>query len=135
MPFSRWSSPRWSSIAIGVAIALIVTACSNATNNGVTGISVQDPQLVTQGANLYQASCAECHGSDVRGTDRGPSFLSDVYEPGHHSDVAFLLAVQRGSAAHHWKFGDMLPIDGLTTDDVDAIVAFVRETQRIEGFE
>ena len=120
---------------MGVAIALIVTACSNATNNGVTGISPQDPQLVTQGANLYQASCAECHGSDVRGTDRGPSFLSDVYEPGHHSDVAFLLAVQRGSAAHHWKFGDMLPIDGLTTDDVDAIVAFVRETQRIEGFE
>jgi hypothetical protein len=29
----------------------------------------------------------------------------------------------------------MPPIDGLTPEDVEAIVAFVRETQRIEGFE
>jgi mono/diheme cytochrome c family protein len=114
---------------------LLLAACSSSSDGGETGIAPQDPQLVTQGDGVYQASCAECHGTDVRGTDQGPSLLSVVYEPGHHSDVAFLLAVQRGSSSHHWPFGDMLPVEGLTTDDITAIVAFVRETQRTEGFE
>jgi hypothetical protein len=29
----------------------------------------------------------------------------------------------------------MPPVEGLSTEDVEAIVAFVREQQRIEGFE
>jgi hypothetical protein len=29
----------------------------------------------------------------------------------------------------------MAPVEGLTLDDVTAIIAFVREQQRIEGFE
>ena len=61
--------------------------------------------------------------------------LSEVYVPGHHADAAFLIAVQRGSPQHHWRFGDMPPVEGLTADDVAAIVAFVRETQRSQGFE
>lgn len=120
---------------MGVVVALVVAACGNSANSGETGISPQDPELVAEGAALYQANCSECHGTEVNGTDRGPSFLSDVYEPGHHSDIAFLFAVQRGSASHHWRFGDMPPVDGLTEDDVAAITAFVRETQRTQGFQ
>lgn len=115
--------------------ALIVAACGGGADNAATDIPAQDPGLVTAGSALYQAECASCHGTDLRGTDLGPSHLSSVYEPGHHSDVAFLFAVQRGSAAHHWRFGAMPPIEGLTEDDVTAIVAFVREAQRLEGFE
>jgi mono/diheme cytochrome c family protein len=113
---------------------LIITGCGGHTA-GQTEIAPQDPQLVVEGAELYQANCAACHGSDLRGTDLGPSHLSKVYEPSHHGDIAFLLAVQRGSRAHHWRFGNMEPVPGLTEDDVAAIVAFVRETQRLEGFE
>lgn len=93
------------------------------------------PELVSAGAVLYEAKCAECHGSDLRGTDRGPSHLSIVYEPNHHSDAVFLLAVRNGARAHHWDFGPMLPVEELTDDDVAAIVAFVRDTQTREGFE
>lgn len=95
----------------------------------------QDPVLVAEGSALYEANCAACHGSDLRGTDRGPSHLSQVYEPNHHGDGAFLLAVQAGSRAHHWDFGPMPPIEGITTEQVEAIVAFVREQQRQHGFE
>ena len=123
-----------SRLSLGEGVALIVAACAGG-ENAATDIPTQDPGLVTAGAALYQAKCASCHGTDLRGTDLGPSHLSSVYEPGHHSDVAFVLAVQRGSAAHHWRFGAMPPIEGLTEDDITAIVAFVRETQRIEGFE
>ena len=87
------------------------------------------------GQRLFLNNCAQCHGEDLRGTDHGPSFLSPIYEPGHHGDGAFLLAVQNGVRAHHWQFGDMPPVEGLSADDVEAIVAYVRETQRTEGFE
>ncbi len=122
-------------LALVAFMILLVAACGTTTDADGTGIPPQDPELVELGADLYQANCAECHGSDVRGTDQGPSFLSRVYEPSHHADGAFLLAVQRGSPAHHWRFGDMLPVEGLTPDDVAAIVAYVREQQRLQGFE
>jgi mono/diheme cytochrome c family protein len=97
--------------------------------------ALPDPELVAVGAGLYQANCAVCHGSDLRGTDQGPSFLSVVYEPGHHGDGAFLIAVMAGVRQHHWDFGPMPPIPGLTAQDVEAIVALVRDQQRIHGFE
>ena len=84
---------------------------------------------------LLQANCAECHGADLRGTDKGPSHLSEVYVPGHHGDGAFQLAVRVGSRQHHWNFGPMPPVEGLSDSDIAAIVAFVREQQRVEGFE
>ena len=122
-------------IALAAVMALLVVACGGAADDNEPGIPPQDPELVELGADLYQATCAECHGSDLRGTDKGPSHLSVVYQPNRHADVAFLLAVQRGSPAHHWQFGAMLPVEGLTPDDVAAIVAYVREQQRLEGFE
>lgn len=121
-----------------VAVAVVVTAaCSGTTaaDSNATEPSVPPPELIATGDQLYQANCASCHGSDLRGTDQGPSHLSIVYEPSHHGDFAFQLAVSDGVRQHHWPFGDMAPVPGLSTDDVDAIVAFVRDQQRIHGFE
>ena len=121
----------------GVAFvgALLVAGCGADTTVFVAEIPAQDPALVARGEALYQASCADCHGADLRGTDRGPSHLSEIYEPNHHADIAFLLAVRRGTPAHHWTFGAMAPVEGLSEDDVAAIGAYVREAQRTEGFE
>ncbi|MDH3190021.1 MAG: cytochrome c [Acidimicrobiia bacterium] len=116
-----------------LTLSLLVAACGGGSSEA--DIPTQDPDLVAVGADLYAANCAECHGTDLRGTDKGPSHLSEVYEPNHHADGAFLFAVQAGSRGHHWSFGDMPPVGGLSTEDVEAIVAFVREQQRIEGFE
>lgn len=127
-------------IGIGGLVLILVVAVvgfgQNTTDdNAGTGIPVQDPGLVASGDVVYQASCAACHGTDLRGTDKGPSHLSVVYEPNHHGDAAFVLASQNGVRSHHWPFGDMPPIPGLTDDELEAIVAFVRENQRISGFE
>jgi mono/diheme cytochrome c family protein len=115
------------------AVALLLAACGGAGSE--PDIPTQDPDLVAAGADLYAANCAECHGSDLRGTDKGPSHLSEVYVPGHHADGAFQVAVLAGSPQHHWRFGPMPPVEGLSESDVDAIVAFVRDRQRTEGFE
>lgn len=82
------------------------------------------------GKSLYGKHCASCHGTDLRGTDKGPPFLHRVYEPSHHGDVAFQLAVKNGVRAHHWKFGDMLPVPGVSPDSVAHITAFIRAEQR-----
>lgn len=118
-----------------VAVASIaLTACSGGDIDAEQ-IQPRDPSLVAAGAELYPANCAECHGNNLRGTDKGPSLLSELYVPSHHADAAFVFAIQRGSRAHHWGFGDMPPVAGLNRQQIDAIVAYIRETQRTEGFE
>lgn len=120
---------------IGALATLLVTACVESESANAPEIPVQDPALVAAGETLYQANCASCHGTDLRGTDQGPSHLSVVYEPSHHGDQAFAFAVQFGVQQHHWPYGPMEPVEGLNEADIEAIVAFVRENQRIEGFE
>ena len=88
-----------------------------------------------QGAALYQQSCGSCHGADLRGTDKGPSHLSQVYESGHHPDSSFRSAIANGTTAHHWDFGDMKPVSGLSGDEIDAIIAYIRGQQDKQGFE
>ena len=127
-------------IGIGALVVIFVIAVVGFGGNSYdtdagTGIPVKDPELVAAGEPLYQASCATCHGTDVRGTEIGPSHLSVVYEPNHHGDAAFALAAQNGVRAHHWPFGDMAAVPGLSDEDLEAIVAYVRESQRINGFE
>lgn len=118
-----------------IAVAFFGGGSAGTGPDSGTGIPAQDADLVAAGDPLYQASCAVCHGSDLRGTDIGPSHLSVVYQPGHHGDLAFVLAANNGVQQHHWPFGDMLPVPGLSDSDLEAIVAFVRENQRIFGFE
>ncbi len=125
-----------SKIRMLVAWLAFVSACGGG-GDVVEGpsIPVQDASLVDAGEPLYQANCASCHGADLRGTDQGPSHLSMVYAPDHHGDQAFVLAVRFGVQAHHWPFGPTPPVQGLSDDDIAAIVAYVRGNQRLNGFE
>jgi mono/diheme cytochrome c family protein len=122
---------RFARLLTASVLAGLLSACAS------SGDAQATPEVgsAAAGEDLYAANCAECHGVDLRGTDQGPSFLSRVYEPGHHGDGAFLAAVVAGVRPHHWDFGPMPPIEGLTVRDVEAIVAFVRQTQQTEGFE
>lgn len=85
------------------------------------------------GKKLFEANCTKCHGADLRGTKEGPPLLHRTYEPSHHGDVSFQIAVKYGTRQHHWQFGDMAPVQGLTPDDVAHITAYVRVEQRKAG--
>ncbi len=121
----------WSAALV---VALTIAGCGG---EAATAARPQPPSAdeLAIGQTLYERNCTECHGVDLRGTDKGPSHLSKVYEPSHHADGAFLVAVLRGVREHHWKFGDMPPIPGLDNDDVAAITNYVRAVQEREGFE
>jgi mono/diheme cytochrome c family protein len=85
------------------------------------------------GAALFAANCAVCHGPTAAGSDRGPPLLHPYYAPDHHDDDAFRRAVRQGVAPHHWTFGPMPPLPGLGDDAVTRIIAYVRERQRASG--
>lgn len=86
-----------------------------------------------QGQRLFETHCLTCHGAGGRGTDRGPPLVHRIYEPAHHSDLAFYLAVSRGVVAHHWNFGDMPPVAGVGPEETAHIIAYIRAEQRAAG--
>lgn len=86
------------------------------------------------GKLAFEAKCAECHGANAAGQNGvAPPLVHKIYEPSHHSDMAFILAAKNGVRSHHWKFGNMPPVDGVTDGDVKMIAQYVRELQRANG--
>ena len=67
------------------------------------------------------------------GTNQGPTLIDRIYHPGHHGDFSIRNAVSQGVQQHHWGFGDMAPVAGLSSDDVEKIICYIRETQRTAG--
>ena len=88
-----------------------------------------------EGDSLFSVNCASCHGESARGTEQGPPLLHIIYEPSHHSDASFVLATQRGVAAHHWRFGDMPPQPQLDSTTLRKIIGYVRWAQREVGID
>ena len=109
-----------------------------AVETGASMVEVQLPDTLSAQALIgqrgFEGLCAQCHGENAAGRQGfGPPLVHRIYEPSHHADAAFLLAAQNGVRAHHWNFGSMPPVDGVTPADVMAITAYVRELQRANG--
>ena len=58
-----------------------------------------------------------------------------MYAADHHPDSSFRAAITQGSPTHHWAFGDMRPVEGLRDDEIDLIIAYVREQQEVHGLD
>jgi mono/diheme cytochrome c family protein len=93
------------------------------------------PAELAGGESLYVSACASCHGVEATGTSQGPPLAHVIYEPSHHGDASFQLAVRGGVRAHHWGFGDMPPQPQVAAEDVAEIVRYVRWVQRQRGIE
>jgi len=112
---------------------LLIAGCGG----GAGGVSIAEkvahlpapPAGIVPGERLFTSNCAGCHGIRAAGSDRGPTFLSKIYAPDHHGDVAFERAPQQGVRAHHWAFGDMPKISGVTPEDVREIIRYIRWLQ------
>jgi len=94
---------------------------------------VEVPAEHAAGQALFTTNCAACHGPLGLGTDTGPPLVHIIYESSHHADVAFVIAAERGVRAHHWGFGDMPPVPGVTRDQLAEVVGYVRFLQRQVG--
>lgn len=100
-------------------------------------VRVSDPPLdgvASEGERVFNDYSASCHGPDAAGQEGiAPPLIHRIYEPSHHADGSFLLAVRQGVRAHPWPFGNMPPTEGLTGRQVEQIVAYIRMLQRANG--
>ena len=105
-------------------------------SSGAEGASESSPALSStarEGEDLFNANCSVCHGLNAAGTNQGPTLIDRIYHPSHHPDFSFRNAVSKGVRQHHWVFGDMPPAAGVSSDDVEKIICYVREVQRTNG--
>jgi cytochrome c5 len=91
---------------------------------------VEIPFHLGMGKQLYDQYCSSCHGLQLNGSDKGPPLLHPYYKPSHHGDQSFYRAALQGVQQHHWKFGNMAPVEGMTTKKMDSLVPYVRYYQK-----
>jgi cytochrome c5 len=91
---------------------------------------VEVPFHLGMGQLLYDEYCSSCHGVQLTGSDKGPPLLHPYYKPSHHGDEAFYRAALHGAQQHHWKFGNMPPVEGMTAKKMDSLVPYVRYYQQ-----
>lgn len=127
-----WKRQMTLATAVTAAVAVFAASCGSAPAESEPAAPAAGAE---PGAAVYQSNCASCHGADLRGTDKGPSHLSIVYEPNHHGDDSFRSAILNGAQQHHWNFGDMAAIPGLDDDEIDDVIAYIRSEQERQGFE
>ncbi len=136
MPLSRSSLFRTAIVLLAVTAFLLTVPGLALAAAPLAPDSVQVPKMTPElnlGKLNYEAKCASCHGINTVGTDKGPTFLHRVYHPGHHGDGAFYQAPKNGVRAHHWPFGDMPAVDGITDSQIEKIIAYIRALQQANG--
>ncbi len=125
-------------VILGVVLAGIGLAFGGVFDKDKKGVvvDVQVPELsaaALRGEEAFNANCAQCHGKNGSGTDKGPPLIHNIYNPRHHADQAFLLASKRGVRRHHWSYGNMAPQPQVSGAEITAIVKYVRELQVANG--
>ncbi|WP_411974495.1 c-type cytochrome [Sulfitobacter faviae] len=134
-------------IGAGAAAALVVAggyiwwqAEEAPAASGAAMVNVTVPESLSGpaqiGARAFEAKCAACHGGNAAGREGvGPPLIHKIYEPSHHGDASFMVAATNGVRQHHWSFGNMSPVEGITPAEVKSIVTYVREVQRANGID
>lgn len=104
---------------------------------GAPIVEVKVPNLdgpTLEGKKEFDENCAQCHGVNAAGQEGvAPPLIHMIYEPNHHGDQSFYLAAKRGVRAHHWPFGNMPPVEGISDSEIARIVNYVRTLQRANG--
>ena len=128
------------SVLLGLSVADAATGAAMHHGPGgqvpVTTL-IQDPKVpftLALGLEAFRDKCAACHGPWAEGVaDKGPPLVHPYYRPDHHSNIAFYRAATNGVQSHHWNFGDMPPVAGITKKEIVAIIRFIRWWQEQNG--
>lgn len=124
-----------NNILVGLLFFIFGLTMSTAVFSDKQGASSQlkVPFKFAVGKKKYQENCSSCHGMKLEGSKQGPPLIHGFYKPSHHGDPAFYRAALKGVRAHHWKFGNMPKIAGITRRDMDRVIPFIRWFQQAKG--
>ncbi len=121
-----------AAVIIAVSALFFIVPRSARQTGGTAGPAVSNIDLA-KGRELFGKNCMACHGPGAKGSGKGPPLVHRTYEPNHHANAAFYIAVQRGVRQHHWAFGNMMPVPGVSQADVGLIIGYVRNLQKEAG--
>ena len=142
----RWTFRLLQVAVLTLGITFLLTACGGGgrgEEDGYSAVQTQEDhdsgtqsvvagehsQAGLAGQKLFAANCIQCHGDSASGTSMGPPLVHQIYEPGHHANASFVIAVARGVRSHHWDFGNMPAVESLTIDEIYEVICYVRELQ------
>lgn len=124
---------------IVLAVVVYLRNGGDVRSGGEALVEVAVPEMTAdqrRGETAFNAGCASCHGINAAGRDgMAPPLVHKIYEPSHHSDMAFVLAAKQGVRQHHWRFGNMPPQPDVTDEQMQSIIAYVRTLQRANGIQ
>ena len=130
MKFGRISNLWWIGVVFGL---LLMSACTGGSASDSASETSAQSSTSQQGEAVFNRTCSICHGAKAEGTQAGPPLVHRLYIPGHHPDISFRNAVKNGVISHHWTFGHMPPQQGVSDEDIEKIICYVRELQIAEG--
>jgi len=80
------------------------------------------------GAGIYKAKCAMCHGADLAGKPAAkiPSLVSDDAKKASDADLTDMIA----NGGKDKKASHAFAAKGLTPDQIKMVVSYVRESQK-----
>lgn len=122
-----------------LAACLLLAGCAEEAPEAGTNefaeviMQAEVPVEFAAGEQAFQTNCMVCHGERGLGTEQGPPLINIIYEPSHHADMSFFMAVNRGVQSHHWNFGNMPPLPNVSNEEIQQIVAYIRYLQRQVG--
>ena len=130
---ARRTQRRQRMVLLGVPVAVVaivvIAVLTLGGDDGSEPPAAGSAEQVAAGEEVFTANCATCHGEGLRGGLAGPPLVHEIYEPSHHPDSAIRAAIANGVTPHHWDFAAMPPIVGLSDDEVDAVIAYIRDVQ------
>jgi len=100
-------------VMIALALFLILPSLSWAADDGAT---------------IYQAKCAVCHGADLAGKPAAkmPSLISDDAKKASDADLTDMIA----NGGKNKKAMHAFANKGMTPDQVKMVVSYIREAQK-----
>ncbi len=106
---------KWIAVVAFVSVVMALTGVSVAQAQ-----SGEDPAQVAAGEEIFNSNCAGCHGADGTGTSSGRPLTGIAgQEPDRTVHIASVTDGKGGMPA----FGA-----GLSADEIDAAVAYARDT-------
>ncbi len=127
---------RFLATTLVVAAGLAAASGAGLAESDAIYPNPKEPEMTPRlqlGVMNYAVYCAFCHGKAASGSESGPTFIHRIYQPGHHTDGHFFAAAKNGTIAHHWKFGDMPPVEEANDTQLELIVEYIRAVQRANG--
>lgn len=123
----------WAGVVVVAVVAVVVVVVVVAGSGDDEPAASTPEARLAQGVEVFDANCATCHGEDLLGTFVGPPLLHEIYAPDRLADDDIRAAIANGVTPKNWDFSGMPAFPGLSTDDVDALIEYIRSSQRAAG--